>query len=428
MKRRHRIRRSLVLGGIVGAILLSGLLFFPATVTRHFEMREVIIPKGASIEEISKLLEQKDLVGNPRLFVLAARVLGYDRGLKAGRFSIPVGSSIYRILRQLARGMSSQDMVTIPEGLRADQIAQQLYERAKIDPIGFMTLAGDSAFTRSLGIPADRIEGYLYPDTYPFYPLLTPAEVLRVMVERALRIFGEEMALPGARQGLTLHQLVTLASIVEAEAQVPSERARIAAVFYNRLRQGMMLQSDPTVLYALGVWRGRTYYRDLDVKSPYNTYRNKGLPPGPICNPGKDAVHAVLFPLADSTEYYFVARGDGTHMFSRTWEEHLKAIAHVRAQAKRESTLVPTGPGVTMPTMGSTAPPMAPSDVPSLRATSVSAAKDSVGIGPPPPPKKAATKVTKAKTTVKKATAKSTAPTTKSTSTKTTSPAKRRTP
>jgi len=421
MRRRHRIRRSLVLGGIVGAILLSGLLFFPATVTRHFEMREVIIPKGASIEEISKLLEQKELVTNPRLFVLAARVLGYDRGLKAGRFSIPVGSSIYRILRQLARGMSSQDMVTIPEGLRADQIAQQLHERAKIDPIGFMTLAGDSAFARSLGIPADRVEGYLYPDTYPFYPLLTPAEVLRVMVERALRIFGEEMALPGARQGLTLHQLVTLASIVEAEAQMPSERARIAAVFYNRLRQGMMLQSDPTVLYALGIWKGRTYYRDLDVKSPYNTYRNKGLPPGPICNPGKDAVHAVLFPLADSTEYYFVARGDGTHMFSRTWEEHLKAIAHVRAQAKRESTLVPTGPGVLssgVPSIGSTALPVAPSDVPSLRATPVSATKDSVGIGPLPPKKTTAKPTAKATTAVKKA------PTKRATTTKATAPAK----
>lgn len=425
MKRRHRIRRSLVLGGIVGAILLSGLLFFPATVTRHFEMREVIIPKGASIEEISKILEAKDLVGNPRLFVLAARVLGYDRGLKAGRFSIPVGSSIYRILRQLARGMSSQDMVTIPEGLRTDQIARHINERAKIDAIGLMTLANDSTFARSLGVPADRVEGYLYPDTYPFYPLLTPAEVLRVMVERALRIFGEEMALPGARQGLTLHQLVTLASIVEAEAQVPSERARIAAVFYNRLRQGMMLQSDPTVLYALGVWRGRTYYRDLDVKSPYNTYRNKGLPPGPICNPGKDAVHAVLFPLADSTEYYFVARGDGTHIFSRTWEEHLKAIAHVRTQAKRESTLVPTGLGVTpaAPSIGS----LAPSNVPALRAVPTSSAKDSVAIGPPLPPKKAAVK----KTTVKApatTTVKTPIPVKKSTAPakKTTVPTKRR--
>jgi len=420
LKRQHRIRRTLVLGGIVGAILLSGLLFFPATVTRHFEMREVIIPKGASIEEISKILEAKDLVGNPRLFVLAARVLGYDRGLKAGRFNIPVGSSIYRILRQLARGMSSQDMVTIPEGLRTDQIARHINERAKIDAIGLMTLANDSTFARSLGVPADKVEGYLYPDTYPFYPLLTPAEVLRVMVERALRIFGEEMALPGARQGLTLHQLVTLASIVEAEAQVPSERARIAAVFYNRLRLGMMLQSDPTVLYALGVWRGRTYYRDLDVKSPYNTYRNKGLPPGPICNPGKDAVHAVLFPLADSTEYYFVARGDGTHIFSRTWEEHLKAIAHVRTQAKRESTLVPTGPGVTSapPSIGA---PSA-SAVPALRARPVSS-KDSVAIGPPPPPKKVA-----AKTTAKSpaSTKKTTAPVKKPTAPakKTTAPAK----
>jgi UPF0755 protein len=119
---------------------------------------------------------------------------------------------------------------------------------------------------------------------------------------------------------------------------MPVERPRIAAVFYNRLKKGMMLQSDPTVMYALGIYRNRVFYSDLNVKSPYNTYRNKGLPPGPICSPGRAAFHAVLFPLADSTEMYFVARGDGTHIFSKSWEEHLAAIAHVRAVTKSEST------------------------------------------------------------------------------------------
>jgi UPF0755 protein len=140
---------------------------------------------------------------------------------------------------------------------------------------------------------------------------------------------------------------------------VPSERPRIAAVFYNRLREGMMLQSDPTVSYAMGIWRNRVYYKDLDVKSPYNTYRNRGLPPGPICSPGRGAFHAVLFPLPDSTELYFVARGDGTHIFSRTWEGHLRAIATVRAQARRESTLVPIGPGLAReaPVLGPRRPP-----------------------------------------------------------------------
>lgn len=347
MRRRHRIRRSLVLGGIVGVVLLAGLLLFPASVTRHFEMREVIIPKGASIESIATILHHEGLVGNTRLFVLAARVLGYDRNLKAGRFTIPVGSSTYRILHQLAKGMSAEDMVTVPEGLRVEQIADILYRGAKIDPVRFLAIASDSVFVRSLGIPADRMEGYLYPDTYPFYPLLSAQEVLRMMAERSLKVFGEEMAESNAKLGLTLHQIVTLSSIVEAEAQVPSERPRIAAVFYNRLRQGMMLQSDPTVSYAMGIWRNRVYYRDLDVKSPYNTYRNRGLPPGPICSPGRGAFHAVLFPNPDSTELYFVARGDGTHIFSRTWEGHLRAIAMVRAQARRESTLVPVGPGLT---------------------------------------------------------------------------------
>ena len=360
MRRRHRIRRALILGGIVGFVVLLGILLFPATVTRHFEMREVIIPKGASIDAIAAILEHEGLVGNTRLFVLAARVLGYDRNLQAGRFTIPVGSSTYRILRQLAKGMSAEDMVTVPEGLRVEQVAEILYRGAKIDPIRFLALVEDSAFVRSVGIPASRMEGYLYPETYPFYPLLSPQEVLRVMAERSLKVLGEEMALPGAKMGLTSHQIVTLASIVEAEAQVPSERPRIAAVFFNRMRRGMMLQSDPTVSYAMGVWRGRVFYKDLDVKSPYNTYRNRGLPPGPICSPGRGAFHAVLFPLPDSTELYFVARGDGTHIFSRTWEGHLRAIAMVRAQARRESTLVPIGPGLARDVVAPSPPPAPP--------------------------------------------------------------------
>jgi len=338
VKRRHRIRRSLILGGIVGVVLLSGILFFPASVTRNFQTREVLIPRGAGVETIAGILKADGLVQSPTLFVLAARVLGHDRKLKAGRYTIPVGASIYRILRQLSSGMGKNDMVTIPEGLRSDEIARILATQAKIDPSRFLALTRDSSFAASLGVPADRLEGYLYPDTYPFYPLLSPDEVARVMVGRSLRIFEEEMGLPGARQGLTLHQLVTLASIVEAEAAMPSERPRIAAVFYNRLKRGMMLQSDPTVTYALGIYRNRVYYSDLNVKSPYNTYRNRGLPPGPIDSPGRAALHAVLFPLPDSTELYFVARGDGTHIFSKTWEEHLAAIAHVRAVAKEEST------------------------------------------------------------------------------------------
>jgi UPF0755 protein len=357
-RRNRRARRTLILGGIVGVVLLLGLLLSPSPVTRHFEMREVLIPRGASIQTIAGILHDEGLVGNQKLFVLASRVLGYDKNLKAGRFHIPVGSSTYRILRQLAKGMSAEDMVTIPEGVRLEQVAEILSKGAKIDPVQFLELAVDSAFVRSLGVPADRVEGYLYPDTYPFYPLLSAQEVMRVMAERSIKVFGDEMAHPDAKQELTLHQLVTLASIVEAEAQVPSERPRIAAVFYNRLREGMMLQSDPTVLYAMGVWKSRVFYRDLDVKSPYNTYRNRGLPPGPICSPGRGAFHAVLFPLPDSTELYFVARGDGTHIFSRTWEDHLRAIAMVRAQARRESTLVPTGPGVAreIPTLQATPP------------------------------------------------------------------------
>lgn len=388
MKRPHRIRRSLLLGGIVGVVLLSGLFFFPASVTRVYETREVVIPRRAGVETIAGILKANGLVKSPALFVLAARVLGYDRNLKAGRFTIPVGSSIYRILSQLASGMGKQDMVTVPEGLRADQIASILFAQSKIDPVRFLALAIDSTFARSLGVPDGRLEGYLFPDTYPFYPLLSPEEVIRLMVGRALAVFEEEMALPDARSGLTLHELVTLASIVEAEAVMPSERPRIAAVFYNRLKRSMMLQSDPTVSYALGVYRDRVYYRDLNVKSLYNTYRNRGLPPGPICSPGRGAFHAVLFPAADSTEFYFVARGDGTHMFSRTWHEHVRAIAHVRAVAKTESTSTPVGPqperGVPVlragPVTGGT-PSLRPAGPPAPRAARPPAPSPALGAG-----------------------------------------------
>ena len=352
MKRRHRIRRSLILGGIVGVVLLSGILFFPASVTRNYQTREVLIPRGAAVETIAGILKANGLVKSPTLFVLAARVLGHDRKLKAGRYTIPVGASIYRILKQLSSGMGKNDMVTIPEGLRSEETARILATQSKIDPSRFVSLTHDSAFAASLGVPSDRLEGYLYPDTYPFYPLLSPDEVARVMVGRALRVFEEELSLPGAREGLSMHELVTLASMVEAEAVMPVERPRIAAVFYNRLRRGMMLQSDPTVMYSLGIYRNRVYYSDLNVKSPYNTYRNKGLPPGPICSPGRAAFHAVLFPLPDSTELYFVARGDGTHIFSKSWEEHLAAIVHVRAVSKSESTAVAlTGPLPPPPTL-----------------------------------------------------------------------------
>jgi len=366
VKRTHRIRRTLILGGIVGLIIIAGILFFPATAQRQYETREVVIPHGAGIETIAGILKANGLVENAQFFVLAARVLGYDRHLKAGRFTLPIGSSIYKILRTLARGMTSRDMVTIPEGLRVEEIASILSAQAKIDPVRFLQLSVDSSFAASIGIPASRVEGYLYPSRYPFYPLLSPDEVLRVMANEALHSFEEEMALPGARTDLSLHQLVTLASIVEAETGSPTERPVIAAVFYNRLRRGMMLQSDPTVSYALGVHRDRVYYRDLNVKSPYNTYRSYGIPPGPICNPGRSAFHAVLFPAPDSTTMYFVARGDGTHIFSRTWEEHLRAIAHVRAMARAESTGVigPVQEGFSVPSLRATRS----QTVPTLRA------------------------------------------------------------
>ncbi len=313
-------------------LLVARDVFFPSGFTRSHELKTVFVRPGATIDEIAEDLVQAGLLKSPFAFSILARLTGTDRKLKAGQYAFHRGDSVLAILTGLVRGMGGQDLVTIPEGRTARDIADLLAGRLGTDPELFLAAVADSALRAEFVVPGATLEGYLFPDTYAFLPTTAPVVIVRTMAGKARRVLDEELGRGGPiALELTPHEILTLASIVEAEAMVSAERPRIAAVYLNRLRRGMLLQADPTVAYALGGHRMRIYYSDLRVQSPYNTYLHPGLPPGPIGNPGRSSIQSVLNPMPGSRELFFVARGDGTHIFTETGEAHLRAVAHVRA-------------------------------------------------------------------------------------------------
>ncbi len=325
------MRRLCIIAGIALVVFLVSLLLPPSPRVGEPEKVVVVVRRGAQLDEIADTLKDHDLIRNKSMFVLAAKAMGVERKLQAGRFTLERTASIFDLIRQLVEGMSRADLITIPEGLTAQEIAELLEREILLDQKTFLVMVRDSSCSASLGVKAAGLEGYLFPDTYALVPGMGPFEVLREMVMKGRSAIGPKLRDRAAAMGLTWHQVVTFASIVEGEARLPEERSRIAAVYWNRLKRGMRLQADPTVAYALGARKQRIMYRDLDVISPYNTYLVKNLPPGPINNPGKASILAVLYPLEGCTDLYFVARGDGTHIFSRTMEEHAAARKAVRA-------------------------------------------------------------------------------------------------
>lgn len=321
----------MIIVGVVLVVFFVSLLLPPAPHRGEPEKVMVVVRRGAELNEIADLLKEEGLIRNKSMFVLAAKAMGVERKLQAGRFTLERTLSIFDLVRQLVEGMSRADLVTVPEGLTAREIAQLLKGEILLEPTAFLALVNDSSYSASLGVKAPTLEGYLFPDTYAFVPGMEPFEVAREMVMKGRTVLGRKLRDRASKLGLTWHQVLTFASIIEAEARVPEERPRIAAVYWNRLRCDMRLQADPTVAYALGARKRRIMYRDLDVVSPYNTYLVKNLPPGPINNPGEASVMAVLYPLEGCGDLYFVARGDGTHIFSKTAEEHAAARRAARA-------------------------------------------------------------------------------------------------
>ena len=213
------------------------------------------------------------------------------------------------------------------------QIAGVLQKAIEIDSARFVTLAQNPGFFGKLGVHAPSLEGYLFPDTYRFYWQTPEEKILETMVKRFHQVFADSLKQRATQLRMSVHQVLTLASIIEKEAQVPLERPLISGVFHRRLKLGMPLQADPTVIYALGGRKRRLSKADTRVNSPYNTYLHRGLPPGPICNPGRDSILAALYPV--KVDYlYFVAKGDGTHIFTKSLNSHINAKNRIRRMGK----------------------------------------------------------------------------------------------
>lgn len=293
----------------------------------------VTIPSGSSFAAVRDSLDNNGLLGSRGWFRLLARVRGIDRGLKPGVYELTPGTSAWKLLNILASGEGMMVRFTVPEGLRLREIATLAESRLAIPADSFLRAASDSALLARLGSGLTSAEGYLAPETYTLPALSGVKELVGAMVNQFLASWDPAWDDSLSVRGLTRHEAVTLASIVEGEAKADEERPLIARVYLNRIKIGMPLQADPTIQYAIAEARGgrttRVLYQDLEIKSPYNTYRHSGLPPGPIGAAGRRSLEAVMAP-ADGPWLYFVANGDGKHTFSRTYGDHLRAVAKAR--------------------------------------------------------------------------------------------------
>ena len=287
----------------------------------------VQVSRGAGLRRIASQLYEAGVIRHPLPFVLFAKVRGMAPRLQAGEYVLSANMSPVEILDALYLGKVKHHILTVPEGATLRDIAV-LVEGADLGSReSVIELGSSSAFIESLGLSVPTLEGYLFPDTYYLTRDMGVADLLTVMVGTLDRNYLPEFAAKADELGMSKHAVITLASLIEKEAQLDDERELISAVFHNRLRRGMRLQCDSTVIYALGeAFHGNLRKVDLKVDSPYNTYRYGGLPPGPIANPGERSIAAAVSP-ADVKYLYFVAtRQDGAHHFSKTLKEHNRAV------------------------------------------------------------------------------------------------------
>ena len=293
------------------------------------------VQPGESPSSIGERLEEMGLVPSARLFYAYVRYYGLGSRLEAGDYQLRRNMTIPEIAEALQYGRIKEIEVTIPEGWRMEQTAQYLQQQGIMSADAFLAAARSGVWDDKYEFLKDKppdasLEGYLFPDTYRLPVPATPEDLITRMLDNFSAKVSPEMRQRAVEMGFTLYEVITLASIVEREAVVPEERSIIAGVYLNRLRKGMYLQADPTVQYAKGYdpatgrwWPSMTIEEMSTVQSPYNTFLHPGLPPGPICSPGLESIKAVLYPT--ETDYlFFFSRGDGSHIFAKTYEEHLK--------------------------------------------------------------------------------------------------------
>lgn len=293
----------------------------------------VVIKPGQNLRTFLDTLHADGIVDSPFKMRLLARIAGYDRRIQAGEYRLSAAMQPRQLLDILARGKVLLHKLTIPEGYTQHQIALA-FERSELGSAGaFLKAAANKALLKRYGIEAPTAEGYLFPDTYFFEKGVRPQKVVETMIRRFWETFNVRWRARARAMGLKVQQVVILASIIEKETADTAERPLIASVFYNRLKRRMRLESDPTVIYALKDFDGHLTRKDLNTPTPYNTYRRRGLPAGPIANPGAAALKAALYP-AHTDFLYFVAKHDGTHQFSVSLEAHRQAVRKYQRQAR----------------------------------------------------------------------------------------------
>lgn len=310
------------------AFAMAALMVYYMVAIWTYDGKAVVfeVKPGEGFSRINGRLHGKGLISNPKIFHRYAQINGLMTKFKAGRFEIKPQSTMLDVFNTLIEGQSITEDATIPEGKNLFEIAE-IFENDGIikDKERFITLAKSSELSKKLGIPAERLEGYLYPDTYKFTPKSDEQDVIEAMVQTFKRKTAD-LDFSSAPLGLKKHEVIILASVVEKETGASFERPMIAGVFINRLKRRMRLQSDPTTIY--GIWEsfnGNLRKKHLLEKTPYNTYKIPALPKGPISNPGLSSIKAVLNPKEHSF-LYFVSQNDGTHVFSKTYKDHKKAV------------------------------------------------------------------------------------------------------
>jgi len=288
----------------------------------------VEIPSGESTIGIGRRLVAAGVVRDELTFRLAMRWHGRGRSLKAGEYRFTEPLSPAAVIDKLAKGEVHLVPVTFPEGLTAEEMGKLFAQTGRGTADDFEKAASDPSLIKAIDPQADSLEGYLFPDTYHLPRSEGAPALVQRMVQRFKSVFDEDLQKKAKATGLTVRQLMSLAALVEKETARGEERPVVSAVYHNRLRIGMPMQADPTVIYALkraGRWNGNITKADLQFDSPYNTYRYPGLPPGPIASPGKAAIEAAIAP-ADVDYLYFVSRNDGSHAFAATLPEHNRNV------------------------------------------------------------------------------------------------------
>ncbi len=335
-------KKSIILISSVSIVLssvslISLILFWPQK--NPFSIAKVTISSKSTLRDLSQQLYSKKIISNEKMFVWAVQLLGKEKQIPIGTFRLVNAKSNFEIIDQLVYGSPEIKKITILEGWSLKKIANYLNEKMDFDQDEISKISNNQKIIKKYGINASSIEGYLYPDTYLFFNGDSPNYIINHLLEQFKKFWTNELIERAKVMNMSIHEIVTLASIIEGEAIYNSERPTISGVYHNRLKKGMLLQADPTIQYIINDGPRRLLNKDLRIDSPYNTYKYPGLPPGPINSPGKESLMAALYP--EQNDYlFFVANGDGYHTFSKNERDHniaKRKFQKIRNQLKRKN-------------------------------------------------------------------------------------------